>query len=371
MGNISDYIIWRGDIPLKVKPFNQIDNLILCQLLYAQLDSIVPESLTSKVSLAKASKIYFEKKLHKKNLGVLLNNETANLLKAAGESQRFSNILLCGFENIIDKNSEVQFAAMCALLPTGQLCVVFRGTDDTLIGWKEDFKMSFTYPVPAQELAVKYLEKACIRYKKTTYIMGHSKGGNLAVHAAAFCSQKIGKKIAVIYNNDGPGFFSETCKKIEFRAIEKRIHTVLPESSIVGILLTQPSKPTYIESSEKNGISQHDIFSWKLQGPKIKVAECQNPLSVLTEKTVNTWLAEVGPKDREKFINELFEVLSVTNATTLLELTENWLESSVAVIRTMNKLDKKTKDQIYKIIGLLFHSIHVNLPPLKEFFSRG
>ncbi len=371
MGNISDYIAWRGDISFKTKAFNHIDSLVLCQILYAELDTLISKKpkVTTKISVV--SKKYFEKKLHKKNLGVLINPQTADFLADVGKSTRFSNVLLCGFENIIDIEQEVQFAAMSALLPTGELCVVFRGTDDTLVGWKEDFSMSYTSHIPSQKYALAYLEKIAKMYRKKIYVMGHSKGGNLAVYASSFCEAKTSKRIMSVFDNDGPGFLMDVCNENCVIENSKRVHAIIPESSIVGTLLWRPQEPTYIESSEKLGISQHDIFSWQVVGTKFVIAEKQNPAGVLTEKTVDTWLEEVEPCNRQVFINEFFEVLYATKAKTLLELDSNWIHSSVAIIRKLNTMDKETKDNIYKIIKIFFHALHINLPPLKDFLLHG
>ncbi len=370
MGNILDYIVWRGDISFNTKPFNDIDSLVLCQLLYAEFDKIIPQEYKKSITLSDVEKNYFKKGLHKKNLGALINDGTADFLQLVANSERYSKVKLFGFINIIDTEQESQFAAVSALLPTNELCIIFRGTDDTLIGWKEDFYMSFLSPVPAQLFALQYIESVMKCNKKKTYVMGHSKGGNLAVYSSAYCDPKYFKQIVKVYDNDGPGFLSDVLEEAQYKQCVKKIVSITPESSVVGILLTKQNDITYIESSGRSGIAQHDIFTWQVEGTKVKTVKKQSSASSLTNKTVNTWLNNLKVEERKRFIDKFFDILSVTKATTLLEFSENWLQHSVAVIRTMNKLDKKTKNQFYKIMGHLFHAVQVNLPPIKELFSN-
>ncbi len=371
MSNISDYIAWRGDIPFGVSAFNHIDSLVLCQILYAKLEKVVSSNIKSSQKISRIAKDYYNKGLHTQKLGALLNNNTAELLDQVGKSVRFADVKLFAFESIYDIEKEIQFAAMSALLPTGEICVVYRGTDDTLIGWKEDFNMTFLIPIPSQNYAKDYINRVCSKIKRKIFVMGHSKGGNLAVYASSFCEPSISKRIKEVYDNDGPGFPKEICERKEYIENSKRVHTIIPEASIVGILLNRISTPAYIQSSEKSAIGQHDIFTWEVKGTKILVAEKQNPSSILTENTVDLWLKEVDLDKRKKFVNELFNVLFASGATTLLDLTTDWMKSSVAIIKKLNEMDKKTKDTIYDIVKIFFKAIKINLPPIKDFLTHG
>lgn len=72
-------------------------------------------------------------------------------------------------------DQQTQFAALTFRLPDGTLYLAFRGTDDTLVGWKECFAMSYAFPVPAQALAQDYLVQAAQRPRRLR-VGGHSKG---------------------------------------------------------------------------------------------------------------------------------------------------------------------------------------------------
>ncbi len=369
MGNILDYITWRSDLSFNENPFNHIDSLILCQLLYLDIDQIVSNKFTTSITLENIKEHYLRLNLDKNKNGIFINKNTNELLLKASQSKRFKDVQFFGFTNIINYETESQFAAVCALLPTNQLCVVFRGTDDTLIGWKEDFNMTFTFPVPAQELAVEYLENACKKRRKSIFVMGHSKGGNLSVYASSFCSSNTRKKITTIFDNDGPGFLPDALKTKGYNEAIKKTITIIPEASPVGILLKRSYAPTFISSSASIGIAQHDMFTWKIECTDFLTCERESTLSVITSKSVHKWLDEVSINDRKKFIIDLFNVLKATNATTLNELTSDWIKSSVIVVKAMGELDKKTKEQISSILKILFNVIEITIPSFKEFLG--
>lgn len=368
MGNITDYIAWRGDLSFKMSPFNHIDSLILCQILYTYLDGIILEEFSSSVTVSKAAERYEELDRTETNLGVFINKQTASLFMAAGASERFGAIRLCGFVNTVDVDQEKQFAAITAILPDGTLCVVYRGTDDTIIGWKEDFNMTFLNPVPSQRHAVEYIEKVASHCRGNLLVMGHSKGGNLAVYASAFCKPKTARRIREVFNNDGPGFLPAVVIEPSFIEMIPKIRMLIPQSSIVGVLLKHPYELTIVKSSENNDIIQHDIFSWELTGIEFLTVLKRSKDSLFREKTVKTWIEAVEHDKRKEFVNALFSVLDATGATTLSELNSNWIKNSAAVIKNMHEMEKETKDNIFKIIKIFFHSIKVNIPPIKDLF---
>lgn len=368
MGNITDYIAWRGDLSLKVAPFNHIDSLVLCQLLYAYLDDIVPKVFSTSITISQTADLYKTLNRTTLDLGLLINNKTANLLATAGSSIRFGQIKLCAFVNDINIEQEKQFAAFTAILPDGKICVVYRGTDDTLIGWKEDFNMTFLNPVPSQCHAVEYIEWVASHSRGQMLIMGHSKGGNLAAYATAFCKPNTARRILEVFNNDGPGFISEIISKPSFIEMTKKLRTIIPQSSIVGVLLKHPYEFMIIESSEGNGIAQHDIFSWQVEGTKFITTAERSKDSIVTEMAVKAWLEAVEHKKRKEFIQELFTVLDATEAKTLAELNQNWIKNSATVIKSMHEMKKETKDQIFKIIKIFFESLRIKIPSIKELF---
>lgn len=364
MADISDYIVWRGDIPFKVSPFNEIDALILCQLLYIDFDGIVSADFKEGITIKEASQKYALRYMNggSEEFGVFINPRSADLLEAAGNSVRFGDIVLKGFVNDIDIKAEKQFAAYTASITARMHCIVYRGTDDTLIGWKEDFNMSVYDPVPSQQAALEYLESAQSFCRGTVYTAGHSKGGNLAVYAPAFCSKKLFKRIKTIFCFDGPGFNSDTCKRGNIEETYAKSCCFVPESAVVGILLNHSDTYTVIESSETNGVNQHDAFSWLVQGKTFAVKSKRSDESLFSEKTVSAWLQQVPPEARAEFINTLFDAAASGGALTLTELKARWIQTSAAILKKLHNADPDTKERIFTIFKLFVKAVRSNLP---------
>ena len=242
MSSILDYIAWRGDLSLKAAPFNEIDALIFCEFAYLKLKGIVPEEVSREgITLETAATLFFESSdvEARSDMGILFGNEVVNLFQLMAASVRYKNLRLCGFVEHWDEFHEKQFAALTVLLEDNTAFVVFRGTDDTLVGWKEDFNMCFMTPVPSQQDALDYLVKVAARLPDIIRVGGHSKGGNLAVYSATFCGEKIQKRICSVYNFDGPGFELNINTAPEFQGISHCVQRFVPDQSIVGLLLEQ------------------------------------------------------------------------------------------------------------------------------------
>ena len=202
MANILDYIDWRGDLTFNQSSFNDIDNLILSRISYLPFDGIIDEMET--ITVREAHERF--KKLDLKNVKIL-QEEDLDLFPSVAQSTRFGNLFLKNYINKRDLQEEKQFSAITIILPDGTMYIAYRGTDNTLVGWKEDFNMSFMKSVPAQADAVDYLNNVAAQTSGRLRVGGHSKGGNLAVYAAAFCNQDVQDRIIEVYNNDGPRIF--------------------------------------------------------------------------------------------------------------------------------------------------------------------
>ena len=238
--NIEDYLLWRGDLTFRERPFNPVDNLIFSVFAYLPLDDLVPSEAGHRgptikdvaEEFAKLDGVEIKRRGYSERI-----LQHIGFFKTAAETKRFAWVRLSGFKNKFDKDVETQFAAVSFSLEDGSHYVAFRGTDATVIGWKEDLNMCFMTPVPAQKLAVEYLETAAKALHGKLRVGGHYKGGNLAVYAAAFSSWWTQRRITAVYNNDGPGFDQATIAKEGFRALQGRLFAYVPQSSIIGMLL--------------------------------------------------------------------------------------------------------------------------------------
>ena len=360
MGNLFDYLDWRGDIGFDAVPFGEVDSLILSQISYVDLEGIVPpEPDADPIPMMDAARAYL--KAHKGEvpyLGRILPSETLSLMVRAAKSRRFGALSLVGYVNRINTENESQFSAVTFLTPKGRCILAFRGTDDTLIGWKENLNMSFLQPIPAQEEAVAYLEEVAERREGDLSLCGHSKGGNLAVYAAVKCDPRYKSRILEVYNNDGPGFHRDFVDSDEYVNMRGRIRTLVPESSVVGMLLEHEEDYEVVES-DAQGLLQHNAFSWEVLGGRFIHLDSISEESRQIDTAIKDWMQSMEPEERERFVDSFYETIAATGATTLTELT---LEK-VKLVKIWNTVDATSRGHIMKLISLMIkQSARISAP---------
>ena len=357
MANFFDYLEWRGDLTFEEAEFNEIDSLILCWLSYVALDGIVPGECSEYASLTieeTAKRFFMTHDLDRiMNSTVSFTKTSILLLQKLAQTNRFSGVRLTGFVNRIDYDLESQFCAMTVLVKRGLTYVVYRGTDDTLIGWKEDFNMSFLPVVPAQSMALNYLEYVANRIPGKLFVGGHSKGGNLAIYAAVRASFRIRRRILRVYNNDGPGFYDLKGLGDAYEEMVPKIKNYLPESSVIGVLLEHAGEFTVIRSNSK-GFLQHDALSWEVLGPHFIELETLSSSSLLFTQVIQNWLREVSKEEREVFVDTLFGILDATNARSIDDLNAEKAKVANMVLKEIGGLDKGTKSMLAKTLAALF-----------------
>lgn len=356
MGNMFDYLEWRGDLTFDCAPFNEVDSLLFSWLVYVAFDGIVPESQKEQpIRIRDASRLFFRthdlERILKETLSCTRNS--AQLLKCMAESRRFSDVLLTGFVNRIDYEKETQFSAMTLRFGNHQTYVAFRGTDDTLVGWKEDFNMSFLPTVPAQVMAKEYLEEAARFNPGPLYVGGHSKGGNLAVYAGVTVSEPVRKRIERIYNNDGPGFADLEKLEPVYSEMLPKTETYVPQSSIVGMLLEREGDYVVVQSAAW-GLHQHDASSWQISGDHFVTVAALSETSQLITDTLREWLTHISTEQREHFVEVLYGILETTQAKTTEELNAEKRLIANTVLKNYGSLDKETKTMLSKAIRALF-----------------
>lgn len=357
--DICDYIDWRGDLSFEISPFNDIDALIFSQLSYMNFTGLAPSAFDSSIKLSELAKIFFGSTDFEKrsDLGVLIDPKTNELLKKVGESVRFGNVEVTGFLNRYDSEKEEQFSAVSFVFDKGgvlepqKIFVAFRGTDDTLVGWKEDFNLAFLDFVPAQQDASAYLENVAESFRKAEiFVGGHSKGGNLAIFAGAFLSEKSKKNLSRIYNFDGPGFSQNSLDSDEFFSIKQLIRSVYPQFSIIGMLFHHYDSYKIVQSDEWL-VMQHNPFSWFIKGTNFETKDELDLGSGIFFKSFNKWFEELLPNQREQFVETLFGLLESTNAITNSDFDRNKLKNTGKIIKAFAKLEPEIRDEAMKIAG--------------------
>lgn len=344
MANVFDYIKWRGDLSFEQSPLNEIDALIFCELSYIFFDGIVPEdSADGYITLAEAAEIFFERNAGRDeiSLGEIVPKEIVTLLRVAAASRRFSAIPLSHFVNVVDDETVEQFSAISFYPDGDSVFVAYRGTDDTITGWREDFRMAFLTPVPAQKRAEEYLKRASEDAERIV-IGGHSKGGNLALWAAMNASDDIAERIEKVYNFDGPGFLDDVWESELYGRIADKISTVIPTGSVVGLLLKHDKNYRVTKSSAKNYLHQHDALTWEVEGTEFVCDEDVAPEVKRTHEIVGKWIYAMEPEDRRAFVEGFFDILCSTSAKTVTDLAEN----RNAVIKAFSNLEPETRQAL-------------------------
>ena len=307
MADIFDYLLWRGDLSLEAVGLNPVDTLILSELSYIHYEGLVPEGFQHPVPLKVAAEAFlalpdWEARTRSKKDGDLI-------AKCAG-TERFSALKLIFYRSELLPEQESQFAAVTWLLPDGSALVTYRGTDMTLTGWREDFNMSFQEFVPAQEKALRYLEAFGRVHEGPIALAGHSKGGNLAVYAAARAQPELQERLVSVHNHDGPGFHSAMTADPGYRAVLPKVRTFVPQSSVVGMLL-EHEEPYTVVRSRQLSLLQHDPYSWEVLGGGFVYMEELDADSRFLDQTIKAWLAGTTMAERNLFVDAVFELLTL------------------------------------------------------------
>lgn len=341
MSNINDYLLWRGDLSFEISPFNQIDNMILARFSYMPFNKIKMEETETVESI-------YNKLQGFKNEDFGYNGDK-DLITRMGQSSRFKNLKVTNFEINIDKEIERQFSAITIHLNDNEMYISFNGTDSSIIGWKEDFNLSFMENIPSQISGLEYTKKIMNLYPKNVILGGHSKGGNIAMYSAISLPQDLTNRIISVSNYDGPGFSHKITETENYQNILDKIISYIPQSSVIGRLLDHKEKCIVVESIEK-GIYQHDIFSWQVLGTSIITIKNVTNNSEFFNKTISTWLQETSPEQRKIFVDTIFELLDSTSILTFKEFSNARIKNINAILKSYNSVNEQDKKLLSKMI---------------------
>lgn len=342
------------------KSFNSVDSLVLSQFSYIHLPLIVPGLQTNRepVGLRALLKTELFPEMFN-NVRDYENNR--KLLFAMAASPRFRDIKLSFYADEKDDILEKQFSAVTLFLDEETAYIAFRGTDATLVGWKEDFNMAFKCPVPAQEAAVRYVEEVARRCHGQLMLGGHSKGGNLAVYAYAKCSQQIKERITKVYSHDGPGFKENIIDSIEFQCLHERVEKTLPQSSVIGMLLENQERYSIVKSN-RTGVMQHDPFSWIVKGDHFVIVEQLTKSAKYMDRSLHQWLGSISDDEREHFVNALYSVLDVGDTKNVSQIGSDWQRNIPLMLNKVTNLDEDSRILINKTLKAMAATALKNIP---------
>lgn len=352
MGTIIEYLADYGDISFLQKPFNDVDSLVLSQLSYLKFDGLVPRPKQNKPFLTMEE---LAERMDEGNLFAdeRFEKENRALFDGILSGRRFGTLRLNYYVNEIDTEKETQFSAITFALPDGSFYVAYRGTDETIIGWKEDFNLAFCTPVQGQKSSVRYLEFVGSKVNGSLYAGGHSKGGNLAVYAAMNCKEEIQERILRVYSHDGPGFRPEVLEKCGYSKIAEKVVKILPHSSMIGMMLE--SHETYqVVESKSFGLLQHDPFTWKVEDDHFLYVEDIDFGSKFLDHTLNEWILSLDEEHMRIFVETLFAVIEASDTDNLIDFAADWKNSMTKVLSALREVDEPTRDILKRIVRSLF-----------------
>lgn len=350
MGNINDYLLWRGDIPItEYTKLNEVDNMILARISYLRFDKIEFEDGERIETISKKMKNLSNEEF--------LYNGDKELITYLGQSERFKNMVVTDYIKTEDKGSEKQFGAVTIHISNDEMYISYIGTDSTITGWKEDLNMAFMDNVPCQIEGRKYLEKIAKKFpNKKILIGGHSKGGNVAIYSAVTSNEEVKNKIKKVTNLDGPGFSKEIVSKYENNDIINKIVTYIPQDSIIGRFLNHNENIIICYSTEK-GILQHDVYSWQVQRFEVIRLEKNTETSENINKTVTDWLEATTVEQRKIFIDSLFELFYSTDANTFGDIKKSFSKSIPKIFKKYKQTgeeDRKTMIEMLKTFAMSY-----------------
>lgn len=349
------------------RPLGDVDSLVLACLSYYQLPAEATEART--VEGMDLRDLFRAEWLEGMTGGLWDPAGLSRLLACAVASPRMRGIRLSCYAEDLDAAREKQFSACTLRLPGGDAYVSFRGTDNTLVGWKEDFNMAFERDVPSQVSARAYLERVAPTISGRIYVGGHSKGGNLAAYVASTCSPEVATRLQRVFSHDGPGFTAESLAASSWRERARLVSKTVPRSSLIGMLFEQQEEYSVVDSSTV-GILQHDPFSWVVEGCDFVRAKGIARGAAALDETLNQWISSMTVEEREGFVNALFSVLYASGEDTFASMTENLQTALPAMLDSLAATDPEERRYLTRAISLLVRAFvpEVSLPevPLPE-----
>lgn len=317
MSTIFDYLKEVTYDSIYDRPFKELDVLALTELTYLPFGHIVPQGDTTGIPVRLSDAM----ELIDRTTDFIVSNQHLQLVDELATSKRFKNIKLLNYVDEYDPDVQKQFAAMTYRLSLDAYLVVFRGTDDTLIGWKEDFHMTYMDHVPAQRRAASYLQHVMKEFPKGRFMVaGHSKGGNLAAYACTYLPDYLFERVDAIYCYDAPGLNKAIIETEGYQRVAHLIHRFVPQGSIVGMMLEVPEPATIVKSRAFGGFAQHDAFTWMVEKDTFVTLDQTSPDSQQTDETLKQWVREVPDSQLKKFFDTFFGLFLDAGITSINDL---------------------------------------------------
>lgn len=335
-------------------PVNEVDSLAFCQLAYLRIGETFPDTITGEGRLLRD--LFQAENLERLYGGLRDPKQNARLIAAFASSPRFREVRVCRYVNDIDADRGIQFSATCFLLPNGDTFVAFRGTDMTIVGWKEDFNLAVSYPVPAQIESLAYLLECAEATTGNLFVGGHSKGGNLATYCSMNAPAEVRDRIVRVFDHDGPGFYEEIVESDAFVALIPKVSKTVPQLSVFGQLFETVPVMKVVQSNGIGTLMQHDPYTWLVDVENALFVD-RGKLDAAADygrRTLDDWLRSMDADERERFIEAFFLVCSSGGATGFGEGEK--VATPIDAFKTIIGSDEKVRAALYDGFGKLLHA---------------
>ena len=352
MANVFDYLLWRGDLTFFVDEFNEVDGSIIAVLAYIDLGLLTRD----KNRLRDMMREYLpDRKYDSQKMGLVIPSKNINrIFCLAASTKRFSGVKVSDYEAYTSIEDMCQFAAATFHLPNGESVVAFRGTDDTLVGWREDCALSYLDEIPSQKMALSYLERTVQRYPdRKFYVVGHSKGGNLASYSFAAASDNVKERVVRVYSYDGPGMCISLAESMRKSKYKERFLYFVPQSSFVGTMFERCNEYAVVKSVSR-GANQHDTFGWEVKGKTFVKMPSLSLIGKKNEEQFRQSIRDMSSEERKEVVDTLFSVIDSTGASNLSELADGKLKAVSTLMRGYGHIEKRKKDLILGFVTRMF-----------------
>ena len=355
MSDMISYLDEYGSIPFSQRGFGDADAVVLTQLCYCKFDSLVmgddPVYMRDIIQNPDLDELFIDPKYDRQN---------RMLVARIFMGRRFRNMRLMRYVNIVDKETETQFSAVTFLLPGGISFVAFRGTDESMVGWKEDFNLSYMKEIPGQKYACMYLNEVSGVIKGKFYVGGHSKGGHLAIYSCMHSDPSLQKRFIKIYCMDGPGFMKEMVSKEGYDRIRDRIVKIIPQSSLIGLAQERFPESCRVIKSNTWGFNQHNMYTWQFENGDLEPDELREGAKFFAD-TLNNWMLQLDTAKRKKASEITYRIMTGSEADNRIDFMANFTANATSVLNTIRDLDPEAADLIQSLLKSLLNDMRQNL----------
>lgn len=359
MISISEYIRVNQSVSFDVLPLNEVDLICINELAYLPLELLMQQQDALTIELLNR---YYQTNKEMFNPSFMVTTDRLILLENILESKRFAELRFLNIVNDVSQEFEKQFAAMiCHIGSINHWQVIYRGTDDSMVGWKEDFKMTYMSEIPAQRAAVTYLESFLQTIDDPIYVTGHSKGGNLAIYASSQQSIPLQNKIKGIFIFDAPGFAKPFLSSEGYLAIRDRIIDIRPKESIVGVMLHSLTFPLFVEATQA-GMLQHAVTTWQVSNRGHFILSNQTDFSITLGNTFDQWVTELSRMELKTIVDTFFDSFIDNGIISLDHISEaEGKKQFLLALNQLNHLENSKKELMQKSLKLLIGLMVRNL----------